>query len=629
MTMATSSSCSPPSAPSSASSESRQTAIGIGQLVFDIEADGLLLDATRVWCICAKDLDSGVRYRWGPNKLVEGYATLLTAKTLIAHNGRMYDQPTLYRLVGKPNNLPPLKPCFDTILMSRLTYSDIHSNPVEGHALEDWGRFLKCPKGGHSDWSQFSQEMLDYCAQDVEVTAKVYQYLLPKVLKTPKAAKLEHDVGSIIVRQIVNGVTLNRDHVDDLQKKLTVKLSEIRQKLDEMFPPKVIEVSNPEYWESETGQRYTTKKAAQSAGHRKVVRGPNRKKIIPFNPDSSKQVLEVLTAKGWVPPMKRNKKTGVESPTTDTKALESCELPEAEVIKDHRLVGKKYSQTEEWLAAVRPDGRIHGDVTTNGAVTGRMSHSKPNVNVPKVKKPWGKECRQCFGPRPGWFQVGADASGLELRMLAHYLAPMDGGRYAGIVSDKTQDVHEVHRVILEIESRDDAKTFIYAYLFGGGDPKIGSIVLPSGSLSARKRRGAELRKIFETRLTGLDKLIAEISWQVKTENRLIGLDGRYLPVRSAHAALNTLLQSAGAVVMKKALVILDARLTAEIGPPGQDWEFMLNVHDEWQLESRTEELAHKIGQMAVESIALAGVQLGVRCPLAGEYKVGRNWAECH
>jgi len=257
-------------------------------------------------------------------------------------------------------------------------------------------------------------------------------------------------------------------------------------------------------------------------------------------------------------------------------------------------------------------------VNTNGTVSGRMSHSKPNVaQVPAVRAEFGKRMRSLFGPtQEGWVQVGADASGLELRMLAHFLAAYDGGEYGKIILEG--DVHTYNQKAAGLDTRDQAKTFIYATLYGAGAGKIGSIT------GGGAQTGQALKDNFERSLPALVKLKNSLSIKVARRN-LKGLDGRPLPVRSDHMALNLLLQSAGAVVMKQALIHLDEILSTKC--PGQ-YAYMANVHDEFQLECDPS-VASTVGEAAVAAIALAGETLNIRIPLDGEFKVGHSWADCH
>ena len=298
----------------------------------------------------------------------------------------------------------------------------------------------------------------------------------------------------------------------------------------------------------------------------------------------------------------------------------------AESLKEYLMLQKRIAQVESWLEAVADDGRVHGRVITNGAVTGRMTHMSPNMaQVPNSGAIYGPECRALWTVEKGNKLVGIDASGLELRMLAHY---MNDNAYTHEVL--SGDIHTANQTAAGLQTRNQAKTFIYAFLYGAGSSKIGSIV--GGSA----KEGQKLIDSFLRNTPKLKELREKVARIYAKEARLPGLDGRKLLVRSEHSALNTLLQGAGAIVMKKAVVILHKRLNR-----AKIWhQFVANVHDEWQIECKEAD-AETVGKLGVQSIADVVKELEVlddnppnpkkrlRCPLAGEYKVGNNWKETH
>jgi len=272
---------------------------------------------------------------------------------------------------------------------------------------------------------------------------------------------------------------------------------------------------------------------------------------------------------------------------------------------------KRVAQIDSWLKAVKDDGRVHGRVITNGAVTGRMTHLSPNMaQVPAVSAPFGTECRSCWTVDEGNVLVGIDASGLELRMLAHY---MDDEDYTNEILNG--DIHTANQRAAGLKTRPLAKTFIYAFLYGAGDAKIGAIV------GGNSRTGRGLKETFLSNTPSLERVRGDTHIEAQS-GVLAGLDGRKLRVRSEHAALNTLLQGAGAIVMKQALIHLSDRLK------NIPHRFVANVHDEWQIET-TKHYADTVGRIGVRAIRIAGETLNLRCPLDGEYRVGNNWAETH
>ncbi len=301
-------------------------------------------------------------------------------------------------------------------------------------------------------------------------------------------------------------------------------------------------------------------------------------------------------------------------------ALQKQELKQtAELIKEYLLLQKRVAQIESWLEAVENDGRVHGKVITNGAVTGRMTHSGPNMaQIPNAGSVYGHECRQCWTVSEGNVLVGCDASGLELRMLAHYMQDKDYVRTVTEGSSKDgTDVHTVNQHAAGLPTRDSAKTFIYAFLYGAGDAKIGSIV--GGS----SKDGSRLKDKFLKQTPALKKLIDKVQ-KIAAKGYVPGLDGRKIWVRSEHSALNSLLQGAGAIVMKQALVFLDEQIRKQ----KLRAKFVANVHDEFQIECHPDD-AEQLGKTAVQCIKDAGTYFNLRCPLDGEYKIGANWRQTH
>lgn len=597
-------------------------------LVFDIEADNLVRQASIVRILCIQDLHSKEIFRFRKNDdedtIAEGVELLKSAHRIVAHNGVMYDVPVLERLYKCK-----LPPCIDTILISRLIYPDFKNHPIGGNALADWGRFLgrlkkEQPKDLLERWSP---EAEDYCVGDVELCRDVYLYLLPKARKFRKAVRLEHQVAPIILRQHLNGVGFDQTAGTEFRQVLEKEMASIRDQLQKAFPPKTEELKSF-WWKDPNGVRWETKKEAKEAGVKpqRLSAGGRKTRQIVFNPGSRPQLAERLIEKyKWKP--KAHTEHG--SIILDEKVLGQLQYPEAKLMSRYLLLEKRLGYLESWFASIDKDtGRIHGSVNTNGAPTGRMSHTDPNLaQIPKVGKPFGAESRQCFIPRPGWYLVGADGSSVQLRMLAHRAARFDGGAYARIVAEG--DIHKYHQEAAQIATRDDAKTFIYAFIFGAGDHKLGSIVGKNRPQRQWRQLGADLRDQFYRNIPCIKQVMSWVEFQINKRGYLLGLDGRPLPIRAAHAGLNTLLQSDEAVMMKLALTLLDAKLQ-ELGlVPGVDYEFVLNIHDEWQIEARTEEIAHTVGKTACWAITEAGLQLNVQCPLKGEYRVGRCWKDTH
>lgn len=544
--------------------------------IFDIETDGLLPDVTRlhVGVVLAVDEEYSKSIH-DPRQMVD---ELDRFDIIVGHNAIQYDIPALQRLV--PGWIPKAR-VVDTLVLSRLVYPDRTQHPAGGNSLKHWGDYFKCPKGDVKDFSKYTFEMLEYCAQDVAITSRLWNRLSPAM--ATEAARIEHEVAAIVSRQQANGFGFDLPAAQALNAQLQCRSIELTEELQKAFPAKEIPLKT-------------------------------KVKVIPFNPGSRDQIAMALIKKyKWKP--KQFTETG--KPQIDESILEDLDYPETRLLEEYLLVEKRLSQIAQWLDACR-DMKIHGGVNTNGAVSGRMTHSDPNLaQVPRCGSLYGKECRSLFRPtRQGWVQVGADASGLELRMFAHYLAAYDGGAYGSIVCDG--DIHTHNQKAAGLATRDQAKTFIYGMLYGAGDAKVGKIV------NGTQADGARLKASFKRQVPAYAKLLQAIEYKVQSRNMLIGLDSRALPVRSAHSAMNLLLQSAGAVIMKKALCILEDSLIPHRGA----YAFMANIHDEWQIECDPE-FAEAIGMKAIDSIRQAGEFFKLKCPLKGEFKIGNNWAETH
>lgn len=581
-------------------------------LAFDIEANALLLDASRVWCMTVQDVNTEEIWSFTEDTMAEGVALLQTADMLVAHNGVGYDVPVLERTYG--TRLPK---CLDTLLVSRVVYSDSFNHPLGGNSLEDWGRFLNCHKQKYDGgFDAYTPEMMQYNIQDVKLLTKIYKYQTRFFRRFQQAIKLEHEVAKIITQQVLNGFTLDLEKAHALKATLDAATVEAEKKIDEICPPTTTVRVVKDGWMA-GDYKFKNIGEAKAFGIRRIDLIQCTKTITTVNKlncNSGTQIIEAMhKLYGWKP----SKFSEKGNPTVDDKVLKGIDNPLAKAIVEHRLLKKRTEFVESWLACVMLSGRVHGSIITNGAPTGRMSHSNPNMaQVPKVGKPWGFECRSCWKPRDGWVLVGADASGLELRMLAHELAQWDGGDYANVILNG--DIHVVNQKAAGLATRDQAKTFIYGLIYGAGDAKLGSIV--GGSAS----RGRKLRDSFEKSVPAYARFKARVLQDHKNTKILYGLDGRPLPVRSDHAALNTLLQSHGAVVMKQALVLFHESAK-------EFWHvfaYCANVHDEIQIECDPS-VATTLGKLLVQSIRRAGEVLGIRCRLDGEFKIGNNWAETH
>jgi len=621
-------------------------------LFFDVETNPIedftnLTDLHTVHCLSVYDPMTPKMVTFAGDSIHRGLTALAEADRLVGHNVIKFDIPALKKLYGFS---PPLVKVVDTLVMSRCIFSDLRNEDfgrnnfdpklVGSHSLKAWGhRMGKATKltYGEEDgaFDHYNDEMRKYCERDCIVTQMLYDYLL-KQDPSNVMMSIEHWFAFIISQQERHGFSFDLNKADRLTAKLTSIRAELKDELQQMVAPKVEEMKSPAGWvlqidmedgveiiKAETkvklkdilkarGLKQTLLKEAKKSG--------NKKKTTLFNPGSRQQIAAALADLGYELPVEQDATT----PKVDEGVLKKIDHPIAAKLLDYLLVQKRLGQLAEgeqaWLKLAK-NGRIHGSVNTNGAVTGRCTHSNPNVaQVPACRVPYGEECRGLFGAGVGRKLVGCDASGLELRMLAHYLAFYDRGEYGKIVTEG--DIHTANQQAAGLETRDQAKTFIYAFLYGAGDAKIGDIV------GGTAKEGQMLKRKFLSNLPALKRLQQDIKRKVENGGVLMGLDGRVLRIRSSHAALNMLLQSAGAVCMKVALIQLFHALGKHKWQHGREYAFVANIHDEFQAEVKGR-YADDFGKLAVQAIRVAGKELKLNVQLDAEYKVGDTWAQTH
>ena len=521
-----------------------------------------------------------------PNSGVKDYATnvqdlhrlLSGVDTVAGHNILSFDLPLLRDIWGFEWN----RQYMDTLVIGRLLDPMIEG----GHSLREWAKRA----GGElkDDFTDFdgglTDDMIDYCLQDCVSNWDVLEYMQKLIEERGfswDSVTLEHEVRRITTQQEKNGFAFDFPKACQIYNEHNDRMQAITTELQEVFPP-IIE----ERYSEKTGKRL-------------------KDRVTVFNPGSRQQVADRLADKGAV--WKARTPTG--QPKVDEKALEqNKEIPEAALVLEYLTLSKRIGMVRSWLDAVGDDGRIHGRVNTCGAITTRMSHSQPNM----AQIPSESQYRECFTTASGNKLVGIDASGLELRMLAHY---MNDKEYTDLILHG--DIHSHNQELAGLPTRNDAKTFIYALLYGAGDEKIGSIV------GGGARQGSYMRKKFISGLPAYGALLSRVLKLAKTGS-IPGLDGRRINIRSEHAALNSLLQSAGAIVMKKALVIAEKDLQVFNVPS----TLVAQVHDEFQVEC-PEEYAERVGVIYRNAIRKAGRELDLRCPLEGEYNIGDNWSQTH
>jgi len=597
-------------------------------LIFDLESDGLYDDATQVYCIVCHDIVLNKTYKYGPQNINKALEHLLSADVLIGHNIMFYDIPLLTKLHNIIFNCKVI----DTLVCTRLIwpketlleldYSAMRHVPprLKGSAsLKAWGYRLSDQKIDFKDFSHYTEEMLEYCVQDVNVTNKLLLHIIKQNYPQPSLS-IEHEFAYYINKQIRAGVPFDIDAALDLVDVLRTKQKRLEGELKEIFPP--IKYSE---W-------FTPKVNNTKRGYIKDV--PFEKiRYEEFNPGSRQQIVERLQRKyGWTP--KRTTDKG--NPVLDDDVLEQLPFPEAKQLAEYMLVKKRLGQLADgkgaWLKMVNNDtGRMHGNVITNGCITARCAHKSPNLGqVVAAYSPYGKECRSLFHAPYDWDQLGIDAKGLEIRTLAGYLALWDDGEYASLVVNPEVDIHTYNQEKFDVPTRDIAKRLLYAMLYGCGAAKAGTIIDPKEKNEEKLRvLGRNAIDGFLEGVPALRKLKDQVEETISTRGYLIGLDKRSLYCRSAFKGLNVLLQSAGAIIMKQVVINVNRNIKKNLGLEyGQDWFQMLMIHDEIQIACNPKHTA-AINEEALNAFPEAQQFFGFKCKIEGDSKVGSNWADTH
>ena len=599
-------------------------------LIFDIETNGFYNEVTKVFCIVIYDVNTEQITSYGPNNIAGAIKHLDSGDVLIGHNVIFYDVPVLEKLLPGKIDFSK-KELLDTLVCVRLLWPKEKLRDVDmidyphvppklcgSSSLDAFGYRFKNFKLQFKNFEAYSPEMLTYCEQDVRVTLQLYKLLCDQAgLKDP-AVRLEHDLARCIEKQIRSGFPFDVDAACDLVDLLESRRTELLAELKLAFPPK------------DEGEWFVPKVNNTKRGY---VAGQKvwKERIIEFNPASRQQIVERLRDKyGWEP----KEKTEKGNPKVDDDVIEALDFPEAKPLAEYMLLNKRLGQIKEgknaWLKLVTEDCVIHGDVITNGCITGRASHNSPNTaQVPSVGSPYGSECRSLFHAPTGYRLVGVDAKALELRCLAGYLALYDGGEYGHIICDDNQDIHEYNQKKFGVATRDIAKRLLYAVLYGAGLYKAGTIVDPNESRSdVLKDLGRQAITSFMTGIPALSELKSKLALNLADRGYLLGLDRRPLYCRSEFKTLNVLLQAAGAVLMKATVVNLHRNMEEFGLTYGVDWQQHAFIHDEIQLSCR-EDLVDDVVKMALLSFPMSGENYNFRVPIEGDAKVGITWRDCH
>lgn len=586
------------------------------RLVFDLETDGYLNELTKIHCIAIRNADDPTQsWVYNPMWIERGIKQLESATEIIGHNILCFDIPAIKKIY--PDfNIDNVK-VTDTLVLSRLIRSDLKNDDYNSrmtmtefpkkylgsHSLKAWGLRLGLHKGDfgeQSDWSEWSEAMQEYCIRDVEVNVKLWQELKPHTY-SQEAIEFEHRIADLCHRIGQAGWNFDIDQASKLFTELSAEKLKIEKDLKTLFPN----------WEVE--EEFIPKVNNQKLGY---VKGEVfiKRKEIQFNPNSRKHIEFCLRRKyGWKP----EKFTLQGDAQISEATLGTLEYPEAQKLARSFMLQKRLGQLADgkngWLRLVDSDGKLRHTINPNGTVTGRASSFAPNLQqVPSTRSEYGTEFRSLFKPEDGYTLIGSDLKSLELRCLAGFL--QDGGAYAREVVNG--DIHQKTADQIGI-SRSDSKTFAYALCYGGGDARLGSII-GKGAVEGRT-----LRERFYQANPSFKILLKAVKQAVDKKGYLIGLDGRHLPIRADYAALNTLLQSAGALICKKWIELIDLELKSQ----NLDASIIAWVHDEVAIQCKGD--PEHVGNITRRLASEAGKAFNFTVPIDADFAVGSSWADTH
>ena len=642
------------------------------RVVVDIEANALK-DPSKIWLIVFKDIDNDKYYSFYPYK--DGYDNLRnfwkSLVLVIGHNWLGYDWPVLDRLSGR--SLAEV-PVIDTLVVSKLV-----DFSRKGHSVESYGEEFGIPKGDHTDFSKFSEELEAYCRRDVDITERIYKKH-QKYIDNPvrrRSIETEQQFQLVCNDLEINGFAFNTAKAQQLLHNVQTELSELDAQILNSFPPK--EVLIREFTPRATKFGTINKTSIPRSLWKDIadfeVGGVYRQtRSEPFNPSSHKQIIGVLNEAGWKPTVRTTTHIQTEREINQLERQRSLDpaLPALYTKLNHlKIYGWKVNEENletlppkapaparslakrillesrrrtltEWLELVAEDGRIHGRFYGIGAWTHRMAHQAPNTaNIPNEfdtagkRKLLGKELRSLWSAPRNRLLVGCDAEGIQLRIFAHYID--DPEFTQALINGKKEDKSDPHSLNQSIlgpvcKSRAAAKRYIYALLLGAGAGKLREI------LDCSAEDASEAYERLLSRYGGFAHLKETIIPRDAKRGWFVGLDGRGVPIPGAdvggrrHLAMSGYLQNGEAVAMKLATLKWWPRLK----------EFnarIVNfVHDEWQVEVPNDtRIALEVAKLMADSLRVVGEELKLKCPLAGsywnddlkDYTIATNWSKTH
>ena len=627
----------------------------------DLEANGFLFEADRVWCGVFKDMQTQELFKFGPDEVQDMLAFLDNeVGTLIIHNGAGYDLPLLFRLYGWEfrGNL------IDTLQMSRMQRPDrilpvmCPNKRAGAHSIEAWGYRLGRGKPSHDEWDKYSDAMLHRCTEDVEILQLVYYALLKEGEGEGwgDAHKLTSKLFSLLKRQEIYGWMVDKKHMDFCIHMLDKWMG----KIDTYVVPRLPLTYDINEQKKEGEYGFVRKPFKKDGSYSKItcdyfgypegsrqgvdplciVGGPFcRVSFRHLDVTKNAEIKDFLLSEGWEP---AEWNTNSEGQRTSPKLSKDDPFVGVEG-KLGNLVAKRVQCRQRrgvitgWLEQIRPDGRI-GSVVTGLATTNRAKHSVI-VNVPRPTTFFGRWMRKVFIAKPGWVLVGTDADACQIRMLAARMR--DPGYTKTILEGKASDgtdMHSVNQRFAGLPTRDMAKTFFYGLIFGSGDAKTGKIV--KGTAADGKELKARMFKALPALPALIDSIVEEWRSHAKQvfnsrygrmeyrDGWITGVDGRRIYIDSEHKVLVGALQSDEAILMQVAYVMTYKWLVQAGYEMGKDFGIVTWMHDEIQIECRPE-IADEVGEIMCRAIEWSGEYLNIECPQKGNYSIGNNWAETH
>lgn len=586
------------------------------RVICDIETNQLEIDDNlQIWCIVCKDIDTGTLYKFAPGYLSKNDFKQFAKNIELwwGHNFISFDAPVLKAIL---NIDIPVKQIRDTLILSQL----FKYKREYGHSLKGWGLRLGKHKEDFNSFDKYSIEMLRYCIQDVEVTDAVRKELLREGKEfSSKAIQIEHEFQYIMHKQETNGFPINERKTHELLVKCKGEADKLEEDILKFFPP--ILKFKKEYRPRlvSDGSRF----AANSCGPIKETNGSySLLEVQEFNLRSPKQIVERLDPY-WRPTIKTKSKQSWKICEENLATLDKGVPKSVSSLARWLTLNSRVNTINNWLDNLKNDGCVHGKVFPLATKTHRCSHNSPNIaNIPAIldrqgkEQLYGKECREVWSvhDRENYRLLGTDASGIQLRIFAHYIGNLD---YIDEVING--DIHTKNMEALGglCKSRPTAKTFIYAWLLGASTKKIAEI------LGCSNQEAGEAEELFIESIPGLRELLYRKT-QAARRGYMIALDGRKIALESDHQALSVYLQSGEAITMKLANILWDRRATKI----GIDYSQCAFVHDEWQTQVETMR-AEELGMIQVAAIKRAGELLKVKCPLDGEFKIGLTWKDTH